>query len=324
MKVPIFERGGALLTVLLLVAVMATIAATALDRIGVGTRLAANVATVGQARAWLNMAEQLAATRIEDLLAADENKTVAGDWMGNERSIALPGGALVRARVEDGGNCFNLNSLVELRQDGTLVARPAAAKQFTALMVLIGVSPGEAGSIAAAATDYIDSDSQPIASGAEDGAHSGGGLSANVLMADASELRLVANVTDRHFGLLTRWVCALPTTDLSPINVNTLLPEQAPLLAMLAPGRLDLSRARAQIAGRPAAGFESVLDFWQSPTLADVQPDSEAAQQVRLRTTFFNLHARIASGDLEVGEIALIDARKRPAHIVRRRLGDAS
>src|SRR5690606_12898479 len=53
------ERGAALLSVLLLVAVMATVAATALDRIGVATRLAGNAATLAQARLWLQMTEQL-------------------------------------------------------------------------------------------------------------------------------------------------------------------------------------------------------------------------------------------------------------------------
>lgn len=324
MKVPAGEKGSALLTVLLLVAVMATIAAAALDRIGVGTRLAANAATVGQARAWLGMAELLATTRIEDLLAADDSRTLGNGWMGAERQIALPDGAVVLARVEDGGNCFNLNSLVEQRQDGALVARQSAVKQFTALMALLGIGEGEAAAIAASATDYIDSDSQPLPAGAEDGAHGGSGMAANGLMSDSSELRIVAGVTDRHYGLLRRWICALPATEPSSINVNTLLPEQAPLLAMLAPGQLDLSRARAQIASRPRDGFGSVLEFWKSPILAGVQPDSQAARQVKMRTEFFILHARVASAGLEIGETALIDARRAPARIVSRRYGEAS
>lgn len=320
--IPPRERGSALLTVLLLVAVMATIAATALDRIAVGTRLAANIATVGQARAWLGTAELLATTRIEDLLAADEAQTTrAGNWMGVEQTIALPDGATVRARIEDGGNCFNLNSLVEQKQDSSLAARPLAQSQFRALMSLLGIAEGEAARIAASAADYIDSDSSPIAGGAEDGA--AGALNPNHMMADASELRAVAGVTDRHYNLLRPWICALPTADLSPINVNTILPEQAPLLAMLVPGRLDVSRARAQIASRPAAGYGSVLKFWESPTLAGLEPGTEASQQVKVRTSFFRLRARVESDSLDVGETALIDARRVPARIVSRTFGEA-
>ena len=36
-----------------------------------------------------------------------------GGWMGATRRIPLPGGGLAEARVRDGGNCFNLNSVVE-------------------------------------------------------------------------------------------------------------------------------------------------------------------------------------------------------------------
>ena len=310
------ETGAALLSVLLLIAVMATIAATALDRIGVGTRLVANVATVGQARGWLTMAELLATARIEDLLAADRAKTtLAGGWLGVERSIALPDGAVVRARVHDGGNCFNLNSLVDRRSDGRLTYRPTAIKQFVGLMVTLGIHEGEAARIAASASDYVDTDNYPQSMGSEDGSEI---LPANAMMADASELRAVAGVTDRHYGLVRRWVCALPTTDLSKINVNTLLPEQAPLIAMLAPGQLDVARARAALAARPAGGFERGSQFWQLPALAGVRPMPDATEQLQVRTGFFVLEARVASRDVEASETALIDARATPARVVRR------
>lgn len=324
MTVPKRERGSALLTVLLLVAVMATVASTALDRISVGTRLAGNVATIGQARSWLGMAELIAATRIDDLLEADQSQTtLAGGWLGAERRIELPDGAVVRARVEDGGNCFNLNSLVEQRQDGRLVVRPLGQSQFKALMLLVGIAEGEAARIAASTADYIDSDSNPLPGGSEDGAAGSGALSANRMMADASELRSVPGVADRHYRLLWPWICALPVADLSPVNVNTLLPEQAPLLAMLVPGRIDLAKARALLATRPVNGFGSVIEFWESPALAGVQPSPEASQQTKVRTSFFRLRARVETAGFDVGETALIDARQAPARIVRRSFAES-
>ena len=321
MRVPRKERGAALLSVLLLVAVMATVAASALDRIGIGTHLAANAATVGQGRAWLETAELLATTRVEDLLAADKDKMLGTGWLGLERRISMPGGVIVRARMEDGGNCFNLNSLVQRQEDGRLVARPQAVNQFTDLMLMLGVRQDEARRIAASASDYIDSDGLPQDLGTED---SGKVLPANHLMADASELRAVAGVTDRHYGLLSRWICALPTPELSGINVNTLLPEQAPLLAMLAPGRINPPRARAAIEQRPAAGFGDPLDFWQLPGLAGIKLPSGAVDQVKVRTSFFMLKARVESSDIDIREAALIDARMKPARVIRRSWSDAS
>ncbi|HUE78647.1 MAG TPA: type II secretion system minor pseudopilin GspK [Sphingomicrobium sp.] len=302
MTVPPSQRGAALLTVLLLVAVMATMSATALDRIGVATRLAANVTTIAQARAWLGTAELLAAARIEDLLAADQAQTtLAGGWLGVERSIALPDGAIVRARVEDGGNCFNLNGLVERQPDGRLAERPRGREHFANLMTLLGIAPGEAERIASSAADYIDSG----------------------MMADASELRAVAGVTPRHYAILERWVCALPTDQPAAVNVNTLLVEQAPLLAMLAPEVVDVARARAQLSARPADGYGSVLQFWNAPALRGLEIPEAVAQQVQVRTSFFTLRAVVGAGDVEVQESALIDARATPARIIRRQWGEA-
>lgn len=317
MIVPSSERGAALLTVLLLVALMATISAAALDRIGLATRLAGNVATVAQARNWLGTAELLATTRLENLLAADQSQTtLVGNWHGTEQSLPTPDGALVRARVTDAGNCFNLNGLVQRGAGGRLTERLGGRAQFTGLMGLLGIAPGEADRVASGTVDYLDSDVYPLPAGAEDAGD--GALPANGLMADASELRTVAGVTARHFALLERWLCALPMAEPAPINVNTLAPEQALLLAMLAPDALDVARARAQIAARPAAGFGSVADFWNSPVLRGVDVPDEVAGQVRVRSQFFLLRASVRSGDLLVEESALIDARKAPARIVRR------
>ena len=60
--VPERQRGAALLTVLLLVAVIAVIAGTALERLRLTTRLSGNAAAGEQARAYAEAAEALIAT----------------------------------------------------------------------------------------------------------------------------------------------------------------------------------------------------------------------------------------------------------------------
>lgn len=327
MTPPRSERGAALLTVLLLVAVMAAVAATALDRLSLATRVAGNSVMLGKARAWLGTAELLATTRIEDLLAASPSETtLAGGWMGVERTIALPDGASVHATVRDGGNCFNLNSLVEASPDGQLVARARGGEQFAALMVLLGIGSGEALGIAGATTDFIDSDTVVGPAGAEDGSYGDRDTAprtANRMLADKSELRAVAGVTPKIYATLAPWICALPVPDLSPINVNTLLPEQSLLLAMLAPTQLTPALVRAQLAGRRQGGYGSVLRFWASPTLANLNLPSEVTAQTQVRTTWFALSATVSAGGMDLSETALIDARRTPAVVVRRQWGDA-
>ena len=66
------------------------------------------------------------ALRIDDLAGADAYvTTLAGDWNGTPRRIPLPGGGLAVGTVRDGGNCFNLNSLVQGEATAVLVQRPA-------------------------------------------------------------------------------------------------------------------------------------------------------------------------------------------------------
>ncbi|MGN6692528.1 MAG: type II secretion system minor pseudopilin GspK, partial [Sphingopyxis sp.] len=79
------ERGAALLAVLLLVAVMAVIAATALDRLMLATRIAGSAATVDQGRAYAFAAEQISLRRVASLVSRDPTRlTLDGGWLGRD------------------------------------------------------------------------------------------------------------------------------------------------------------------------------------------------------------------------------------------------
>ena len=107
------ERGAALLSVLLLVAVMAVIAAVMLERLSLATRLAANSQAMIQARLYALSAEAVAATRIKALVALSPERTIdPRGLLGRDFVLPLAAGS-VTIRIEDAGNCFNLNSLVE-------------------------------------------------------------------------------------------------------------------------------------------------------------------------------------------------------------------
>lgn len=322
------ERGAALLTVLLLVAVMAVLAGSALERLRLATRLAGNAAAIDQARAYAFAAEAIAAARISQLVDAGAGRTtLAGGWQGQPTVLPLPGGR-VTATVRDGGNCFNLNSVVSGEignPDVRLVARPAGIIQFVGLMRAIGIDEGVARPIGDALADFIDSDQVPLPQGAEDEAYAGRPVphrTAGGPLADASELRAIAGMTPELYQQLRPWVCALPATDLSPINVNTLTPEQAPLLAMLSIDQPDPARAQAVLARRPAAGWEGTAAFWNDASRAGLESSGEAKTQVRVGSQWFALELAVGIGDVELNERALIDARLLPARLVRRSWGE--
>ena len=323
--VPQSERGAALLAVLVLVAILGGIAVGAFERLRLSTALAINGASLDQARAYALGVEDLLALRIDDLTReSPEFTSLAGDWNGPTRRIPLPGEGEAEGTIRDAGNCFNLNSLVEGDWSRGLSRRPAGTAQFVGLMTALGVPEGEARAVTGAASDWLDSGNEPSPDGAEDAAYAGGDppyRTGNTLFADASELRAVEGVTPETFRRLRPHVCALPTADLSPINVNTLLPWQAPLLAMLAPHQVRLEAARALIGSRPAAGWEDAAAFWRSAAVAGIAESADPMSQLEVKSQWFSIDLTVRFGTGEVEETALVDARTSPAKVVARRWG---
>lgn len=319
------ERGAALLAVLLLVAVTGALAAAGVEKLRLSSALAANGAALDQARAYALGLEQLLTLTIDDVASQSPDRTtLAGGWHGAPRRYPFPDGSLATAEVRDGSNCFNLNSVASGTDPAALTARLRGMEQLAALLRLIGVADREAVRIAESAGDWVDADDSPNRFGAEDAFYASGERPyrpANTLFAEPSELRAVAGMTPEIYERARPFLCALPVAELSPINVNTLLPEQAPLLAMLARDRMSIEGARRAIAARPAEGWRDTADFWRAARPGAVGLPIEVLDQVKLRTQWFALDLRVESEGAELVQTALIDARYRPSRIAVRRWG---
>lgn len=315
------ERGAALLTVLMLVAVIAVMAGTGLEKLRLSTRLAGNAAATEQARAYAVAAEAMAAVKIGGLLSASRQRvTLAGGWSGRPFGLPLPGGGTATARVSDGGNCFNLNGLVTQVAPGVYASYPMQRVQFVRLMQLTGIPPQVAEQVAAGASDWIDSDGDQQGNGAEDGAYTGqqvGYRTSGTLMADPSELRAVAGMTPDIYAQIRPWVCTLPIPRPSTINVNTLLPEQAPLLAMMAPDTLSVDGARQLLLRRPPQGWGNPAQLWQG-----VAQPADAISQTSSSTSWFALAIDVDIPGAQLEERALIDATTLPVRLVARQWGE--
>ncbi|MET0360466.1 MAG: type II secretion system minor pseudopilin GspK [Sphingobium sp.] len=309
----------------MLVAVMAVITAVALERLTLATRMAQNGVSADRGRALLAAGEAAAGLRLADLVAARPGRTsLTGNWLGTPQSFPVAGG-VVTARVRDAGNCFNINSLVKEEGADTLVTRPMGVTQFASLLRLVGTNPGTADQIAAASADWIDSDTVAAPGGAEDSSYQQGQApyrTAGGLLADPSEIRTVTGMTAPIYERLRPWLCALPVADLSPININTLLPDQAILLAMLADGRIGPETARQVLARRPADGYGGLPEFWNQPALAQLGVSAEATAQSKLTSRWFEVDLTVDLAGTDVGETILLDAQGTPARLVRRRWGD--
>lgn len=315
------ERGAALLTVLLLVSVIAVIAATALDRLKLATRLTANVAAMDQARAFLLSAEDVALAQVTALTARNPNAlTLDGEWQGQARRIPLDGGALT-VTLSDGGNCFNLNGLVAETSPRVFTPKQDSFAAFVNLLNLSGIGARQSESIAAAAVDWVDTDTTPMPGGAEDSAYRGqspGYLPPNALMAETSELQHVSGMDAAAWTKIRPWVCALPIAAPVPLNINTLLPDQAILLSAYAPAELPPPTLRAILAKRPSSGYGSLVRFWDQPELAAAKGNAALVAQTSVNSRFFRLNAVADFGGMMAAEEALIEVQNGQAVLLWR------
>jgi general secretion pathway protein K len=300
----------ALLTVLLLVAVMAVVAVAVLDDVRFSVRRTTNAETGAQAQWYADGAETLARHRISRLVALNPNRTpLTPEWNGRAVTLPIDGGSLA-AEVRDGQACFNLNSVVEWTGD-RWAARAAGAAQLMTLGRAVGVEARQMGTITDSLIDWIDTDTVARPFGAEDSAYAGRTTpyrTGGVPLAEVSELKAVRGVDREAYARLRPHLCALPI-DRSPINVNSLTEADAPLLVMLTAGALDMSGARAVIAGRPADGWADAAAFWSQAALAGLVLAPDVRELVTVRTDYFALRVEVNYGGYHAVRTALIEAR---------------
>lgn len=312
------ESGVALLTVLLLVAVMAAVSTAILDDIRFGVRRVENARNVGQAQWYALGAESLAQARIRRLFEIDPTRTPdPAQWNGRTFEFPTDDGGMIRASIADGGTCFNLNSVVEGRGD-LFLRRELGIDQFEALLTALNV--GRARALAETLADWIDTDSFREAQGSEDEAYASGGdayRTGGTLLSEVSELRAVNGFDEATYRRIRPYVCALPTSDLSALNLNTLSPDRPELVTMLTSGAVQPAAARRALAARPPGGWDEAADFWLSPVMRAVAPTDAMLDQTRLVTRFFTLTAEVDQVGSEVVLTALLE--RTPAGPVRLR-----
>jgi general secretion pathway protein K len=320
------ESGMALLTVLILVAFISVATAISLERLKLSSRLTGNIAALDQARGYGQVAEAIVLSRLSRLAGPDVTRTTLDTGLiGVDIPFPVEKGSAT-VRIDDGGNCFNVNSVVQGDPGQPLSARPAGMQQLEALIQLTGGQPVAARQIAAATVDWIDGDSNPMPGGAEDAFYLAAKpryLPANTLMADPAELRSVAGMTPAIYAKIAPHLCALPDTALSPINLNTLLPTQGILLAMLFNGQVDADGAKAMIDARPRGGYGTVVEFWKIVTNTGLTPPPADVQaQTRVKTRWFTLDMTASLAGAELRQRSLIDASGQAPSLVRRIYGD--
>jgi general secretion pathway protein K len=243
------ERGVALITVILIVALAASMAAFMAWQQQIWVRQVENLRDQSQAQA----VSRAAIDWVRAVLADDARKNNV-DHLGEKWATVLAPlpveNGRVTGSVADQQGLFNLNNLV---RNGK-ASQPDLAI-FRRLLELLAL-PAD---LANAATDWIDADSETTyPDGAEDIdylAMDPSYRAANRMMVEAGNLYRVKGFLPEMVERLRPFVTALPEP--TPINVNT---APAEVLAALFQD-LSLADAKALVAARKSGYFQDQADF---------------------------------------------------------------
>jgi general secretion pathway protein K len=184
---------GALLAALLLVALMAALSVQLVDL----TRFAVFRTSHIDARAhayWQALGAREFAESVVQRGVDGEVMRSDLTWLSEPQIFPIEDG-VITGLISDRNNCFNVNALagVSSGDDDVNPAEAAARAQrmFDVLMTEIGAPPGQARSLRAQITDWIDADTRPEPGGAEDqtyGAFDPPYRTANTAMAELDEM----------------------------------------------------------------------------------------------------------------------------------------
>jgi general secretion pathway protein K len=315
------DRGAALIVVLLMVAVMSAIIAVSFDRVSLAIRRERTRSVSDEARLDLVSGEAIAVQKLTQLLSLNPTDVTA--ILEKTISLPTPHGRL-SGQLKDGGNCFNVNSLVTTQPNGALIAQPIAIAQFARLLEFSGASGTNAAAIAQSSADWIDSDSLALPAGHEDDSYvrlEKPYRTPNALLSDTGELIHVLGMDEQLFGRVTPLLCALPEAALSAYNVNSLRQSQAELIAAILPREVTPQMVRLALRNRPGAGFSTYQDLLVQPSLKNFVAPGEVDSQLRVKSVWFRLDMMAEHLDIETSETVLIDARFLPARLIGRTYG---
>jgi len=281
------QRGVALITAIVLVAIATVLAVHIGTRAALDLRRTTGLAALDQGWQVALGAEAWAAEVLKD----DDTTTdhLAEAWAQPLPPLPIDGGEL-RGALEDMQGRFNLNNLV--KPDRTV--NEQQVEVFQRLLVLVGAQERWAGMMA----DWLDADTVPhMVDGAEDGTYlsqSPPYRAANVLVTTTTEMMALPGMTRDEFERIRPYVAALPVG--TTINLCT---AKAPVLSALVEGGTDFGDAELLASNRkdgcyPTTEFlKSDPASWnQIQSLVDEKSDwFRAVTAVRIGTSEFTLYS---------------------------------
>lgn len=314
------QRGVALITVMVVVAIVAGVSASVLSSHYLDIRRAENVLHGNQG---ISLLLALETWSRQVLLDDEEDNDV--DHAGEPWAQTLPpidaDGGVVSGRILDQQGLFNLNNLINADGGVDAVAQVA----FLRLLELIEDMEG-AEAIADAVIDWLDRDQEPVGLGGRED------LDYAVLdpsyrtrggeMVSPSELLLVEGISYEDWIRLRPFVTALPKREgqPTPLNVN-----MAPAEVIAAVAGVDLSVATEIVSDVEKEPFEQIDEFKQRVQGNQSADETTATDFERFttRSSFFLVESRSRFSDVALGMSHVIERTEEGTRVLGRAIENA-
>lgn len=316
------QKGAALLSILVIVAALSVAALIAVSAIARQTDLAKAASRRADAGWATYSAEAIVLSAISTLNEQAQGQTAAFmPRIGETQSAPVQGG-IVSVTVSDAANCFNLNALAGPEEGAARLARTG----WSRLLRDLGLSASEANDLTDALTDWIDADSTPRRGGAEDSYYltlSPPYRAANQRMDSPRELAAVRGYTPALREALGPLACALQQPVPVRLNVNTLTPQQAPLLRALYSDAISLAAAERIIADRPVEGWAHIDVFEALPDIRAIPPGQKRTDAIGVTSSLFLAEGFVAldAGRWPFSFMIAAEGPQRPK-VIWRRMGE--
>lgn len=320
------QKGVALLVVLILLVMMSALAAKISQQFCRNLQKTHYQVSQQQLRWAMQAQEKVVKDRLQTD-ATGENKALNldGDW---HQPLETRGeDYTVVSQVEDAQDCFNVNNLLAAEkipqgQNAPAVPEKPRNEQIVEqILTESGISHTTAEEVYQQLVDYLDGDATTAKDGAESDAWAGvlpARQPANQMMRTIAEIKLLPAFPAAAYPKVSKLLCALPDTA-SKVDVNTLKPEQAALLAALFPGKLTEDDAVRLIDSRPETGWENMETFSKAleqtfPQLKDDLP--QVAEFLSISSRYFRVNYTGNTDELTLRVVSQLQINNEAGEIV--------
>ncbi len=309
------QRGVALITAILIAALVSVIAVAMATRQTLDIRRTSNMLEADQAYMYALGMEELAA----QVLVKDKKDTGDVDSLSEDWAIPLPltivEGGSVAGSVEDMQGRFNLNNLV----DGSSKADLVQVKVFQSILEQVSaadkdiqISPFMANRV----VDWIDANLDSSADGAEDMEYLNADIpyrTPNQFMASPTELGAVLGMSPEDMSALLPFVSALPIP--TTVNINTA--SEAVLLGLHED--ITASIAGELIEFRKENVFENKADFEKK--LLDDYKITVDNKTFDIKSEYFLVSVDATIGRTQLHMYSLLERKNDKVVTIRRSIG---